>query len=148
MFDEVKQPAWKKMLVETQERVGELKTENAPMELTPEGAFREHLEEFLTNRRKAQRKEDLLDKMPWLDEERGRYEFTMKMLHDHVTRNGMRDMSRHGCEVWIKRMGGDRVSKTPTTIVPGKGLRLWYLPAKGIEATPPRPLPPPLKQPM
>ena len=23
----------------------------------------------------------------------------MKMLHDHVTRNGMRDMSRHGCEV-------------------------------------------------
>ncbi len=145
MFDEVKQTTWKSSLVETQERIGEITTENASVELTVECEFREQVEQLLTNRRKAQRREDLLDNMPWLDEERHHYLFTMKMLQDYLLRNGMRNLTRGHCERWIRNMGGDRVSKTPTTIM-GKGLRLWYLPEKAIEPQHEPMLPPPQKE--
>lgn len=121
-----------------------LVVEDAAEDTTRAGAFAEHLEDFLTNRARGERREDTFAGRPWENQEKQRHEFRMRDLHRHVTQDGMRDATRHECEQWIKALGGGRVSSTPTTVA-GKGVRLWFVPSGAVQATP-VPEPPPIAE--
>lgn len=54
--------------------------EQADADTTEKGQFLELLQTYLTNRQRAQKREDLLSGRPWEDEEKERYEFELSYL--------------------------------------------------------------------
>jgi hypothetical protein len=137
-FPPVKAAEWARILSAA---ASSLVTEQAPADVTRVEIFRESIEEFLTNRARGERREDLLSGRPWENVDKARHEFRMRDLHDHLAKNGLRDVDRHDLQKWIKQLGGGRVSTTPTTLA-GKGVRLWHVPTSVVQATPPLDTPP------
>jgi hypothetical protein len=131
-FPPVKAADWASILREAKSR---LVVEHASEDTTRAGAFHEHLEEFLTNRARGERREDILSGRPWEDDEKQRHEFRMRDLYRFIVRGGMRDVSQHECGQWVKKLGGGPVVPTPTTIK-GKSVRLWFVPSEAAQVTP------------
>jgi hypothetical protein len=90
VFSLMKQEAWIGILQDAMQKVQEVEV---PDNELPINVFRDGLREFLTNRRKAQRREDLLDGKPWLDEEGGVYVFSTKDLLTFFRKNGYKQFS-------------------------------------------------------
>ncbi len=137
-FPPVRATDWAKLLSDAADKMTD---EPASEDTTREGMFKEKLETFLTNRTKGYRREDIFSGRPWEDTDKRRHEFTLAALHSFLSRENVRDITRHECEQWIKNLGGGRVSTTPTTIA-GKSVRLWFVPSVAFQATPVIPLPP------
>jgi hypothetical protein len=129
----MKGPIWADQL---RTAAASMSVQPAGLDTTREGMFREHLEDFLTDRSRGREREDILSGRPWEDEDKQRYEFRVRDVHAFLTREGMRDATRHECEQWIKNLGGGRVSESPTTIK-GKGVRLWFVPSSVVKCSPP-----------
>jgi hypothetical protein len=130
MFSEtLKRGDWK---VEIKEALRLLIEEQAAEDTTQRGQFTELLETYLTNRQRGQKKEDLLLGRPWEDEEEGRHYFKMTPLMKFLEREGMRNLSRHDCIMWINKLGG---GEQPTSIK-GKSVRLRWVPSGALQQTP------------
>lgn len=104
--------------------------------------FRELVEEFVTNRARGERKDDLLSGRPWEDEERGRHYFRIADLLKFLHRQSMRDIDRPTTARMIRKLGGD-CQEYPMTLK-GKNVRVWWVPSGAVHATPSLD-PPPLK---
>lgn len=131
-------PAWKVFLDKTYAEAEKYDEDSVHQE-----QFVELLTEYLTNRQTARDREDLLGGRPWLNEDRGRYEFRMQFLEQFLWREGpawLRQRDRRDIQDRIREMGGGPVGKAGTS-VKGKSIRLWWVPSSAID--PPVPIPPP-----
>jgi hypothetical protein len=100
--------------------------------------FHEMIEEFLTNRTRGERREDLLRGAPWEDEEQGRHYFRLQDLMKFLGRQGSK-MSRSEVTTRIRENfdGG-----TMQFHIPGKAnINVWWVMAKYIAKAPSLELP-------
>jgi hypothetical protein len=119
------------------EAMANLTVIEAPRDLSADERFREMLEEFLTNRARGQRKEDLLSGRPWEDDEAGRHYFRLRDLTRHLQREGVRDLGRNAVSQMLRRLGGD----SDFFNISGKGTSVWWVPSGVVQATPQLPIP-------
>ena len=118
----------------------------APPEVGTGGRFLEMLEDFLTNRAAAERRDDILSGRPWLDEDGDaapklatmpRYFFRLRDLQAHVVREGVRDMGRNWMAQRLKALGGaDHLFN-----IKGKACGCWWVPASCVSPAPKLDLP-------
>jgi len=118
----------------------------APPEVGVGGRFLELLEDFLTNRAAAERRDDILSGRPWLDEEgtavsslptMPRYFFRLRDLQAHVVREGERSMGRNWMAQRLKALGGaDHLFN-----IKGKACGCWWVPASCVSPAPKLDLP-------
>ena len=104
----------------------------APEEVGKEGHFRELLVEFLTNRQKGTRIEDLHSGRPFEDETKKRHYFRLKDLQAYLIREGIQTMTRPQIVTAIKKIGGDSEYK----VVKAKGLSTWWIPTSAASGPP------------
>ena len=99
-----------------------------------DAVFREMLEEFLTNRTRGVRREDLLRGAPWEDEETGRHYFRLMDLMKFLTRQGSK-MQRNEVTTRLKKDYGAE----PNFQLKVKGdmnIRAWWIPVDKIDRAP------------
>jgi hypothetical protein len=139
MFRHMTPAAWAQALAEPMSRVRET---DVPDDLSEAEQFREQLEEFLTNRGRGDRREDLLLGRPWEDQEAGRHYFTLKELIKFLQREWKRDVRRSELKLRIEALGGEGGLGFN---IQGKFKRVWWVPSDRIHAQtedpPPRPVP-------
>lgn len=108
------------------------------------GRFLEALETFLTDRRKGDKKEDLLNNKPWENEEEGRHYFTLQSFEKFLARENFKDMPRGQITLRIEKMGGGHRGIN----INGKFKNVWFVPSEAIhpapEASPPQVEPEPI----
>lgn len=119
---------------------------DAPPEVGIGGRFLELLEDFLTNRAAAERRDDILSGRPWLDEDgtavgslvtMPRYFFRLRDLQAHVVREGERGMGRNWMAQRLKSLGGaDHLFN-----IKGKACGCWWVPASCVSPAPKLDLP-------
>jgi hypothetical protein len=109
-----------------------LVVDELPPDISQEGRFKEMLEEFLTNRQRGERREDLLSGRPWEDEERGIHHFRMRDLKKFLEREGQRNIHEAKYVGYIKRLGGERGEWN----LKGGFVRWWGIPSSRIRAAP------------
>lgn len=135
-YAQIQQAAWLSTLGEAMDKMTLVP---APPDVSVAGQFHELLEEFLTNRARGNRKEDLLSDRPWEDAEGGRHYFTLRSLERHLMQSGMRER-RGQITRKIEHLGGG----------PGffnfknqEGRNVWWVPSSkirgAIEVDIPRP---------
>jgi hypothetical protein len=126
---------------------------DAPPEVGLGGRFLELLEDFLTNRAAAERRDDILSGRPWLDEDGDavptlaktpRYFFRLRDLQAHVTREGVRDMGRNWMAQRLKGLGGAHHQFT----IKGTACGCWWVPASCVQPAPRLDLPMGRKEPI
>ena len=134
----LKQDTWLRMVATAMQTVARIEVSS---DVKSGGQFRELLEEFLTNRARGDRAEDLFSRRPWLSEEEDppRYYFRMQDLQRHVQRSGTQ-MSRSHMTSRIRELGGDRKFLN----IKGRGLNTWWV-EQDVVAAPPKIDPPPLR---
>jgi hypothetical protein len=129
-YKTMKQDTWLKMVNAAMEHVCVV---DPPEDGAPGARIMELIEEWLTNRRKGTRREDLLTGRPWQnDAVDGRYEFRLKDLQKFVDASGEREMTRPRLIRILQRNGGD----TGFYAVSGKGVNFWWLPRWAVEGDP------------
>jgi hypothetical protein len=95
--------------------------------------FHELLEEFLTNRTRGLRREDLLRGAPWEDEETGRHLFRLQDFMKFLTRQGSK-LHRNEVAARIKNDygGGPYQTKVKGEVV----VRCWFVPVDRVGRAP------------
>lgn len=137
-FSPMKQTAWAELI---HSALGEMEKIEAPHDLGIEGRFHEVLEDFLTNRQRGERREDLLTGRPYHDLEKAKYFFRILDLERHMDRINFRDekghrMSRPAMHRLIKDLKGGpeefhiRIGKKQ------KFVRCWFVPSDAVTETP------------
>lgn len=126
-FRTMKQDAWLTVLAEAMDNL--LVIEAPPDTHT---SFHEHLEEFLTNRARGERVEDLWEGRPWESVEDGRYYFTIRSLEQYLKQQGLK-MTRADITSALSKIpdAGSRFFN-----VKGKGINTRYVPTSQLQATP------------
>ena len=142
-YTAVKQADW---LVLLGTAMANLTLIEAPPEVGTGGRFLEMLEDFLTNRAAAEKRDDILSGRPWLDEDGDaapklaampRYFFRLRDLQAHVVREGVRDMGRNWMAQRLKALGGaDHLFN-----MKGKACGCWWVPASCVSPAPKLDLP-------
>lgn len=135
VFRQIKQADWVELLHE--QMVNVVIIEPPPDVGAPEH-FRELLEEFLTNRQRGERREDILAGRPWEDEETHRHYFKLFDLVRFLQREGMRDVKRGELCQRLRKLGGDAAFFN----IKGKGVNVWWVPSEAIVETPELDVPP------
>jgi hypothetical protein len=132
IYRHMQQPAWLALVGEAMERMQAPMP--APEDAGERGRFRELLEEFLTNRSRGTRREDLLSGRPWEDSEEKRHYFTLRALQRHLTQEGMRDVRRGQMTLLIRNVlrGGHHSFNFGNT----RGLSCWWVPSDAVRAAP------------
>ena len=128
IFPLVKQDKWLHML---QDAMSKMTVVEAEEDTTRGGEFRELLEDFLTNRTRGERREDLLRGAPYEDGEQGRHYFRMRDLAEYLERRGMK-VNRKEVAEWIRSLGGEPVPLT----VKNKRMKVWWVPSAAIDKAP------------
>ena len=105
----------------------------APPESGIAGMFFEHLEEFLTNRQRGTKVEDLLSGRSFEDEEHGVYYFRLKDLEAHLKREGLKDMTRPQITSRLRTIGGE---SKQFNIKNKHSVNAWSIPTKGFNGYP------------
>lgn len=95
----------------------------APKEASIEGTFRDILEQFLTDRHRAQSRDEILLGKPYLEEEEMVFMFRLRDLMDFLERSRFRDYSRPKTITAIRELGGDHKFFN----LRGKGTNLWMI---------------------
>lgn len=115
----------------------------APPEVGHQGAFVEYLEDFLTNRRRGKRREDLFGGRPYEDAEQGRHYFRLRDLCKHLERENYREEGKVPTRNRVARRIADLGGEAEFINIGGRGVRAWWVPSSVIEA-PPDPEAPPV----
>lgn len=128
IFNFMQHAAWISLVKEAMERMDA--PIKAPEDAGERGRFRELLEEFLTNRSRGERREDLLYDKPWECVEEGRHYFTLKSLQSHLVDRGMRDVKRNQITRLIEKFmeGGQHTFNFKNT----QSRSTWWVPSRGI----------------
>jgi hypothetical protein len=101
---------------------------DAPPDAGTPGAFLEMVEEFCTNRARAEREEEIQAGLPWHDRENRRHVFRLRDLEAFLKREGVKDMGRGQITRRIERLGGGHVYKH----INGKGTNLRWVPEDAL----------------
>lgn len=96
----------------------------APRESGVTGAFHVMLEQFCTDRYRAQERDEILLGKPWFDEEQRVYWFRLQDLEEHLNKAKFRELTRNKITQRIRSMGGTHKFH----ILRGKGVNLWSIP--------------------
>lgn len=123
----MKQETWLNMISVAMQNVTVI---DAPEEVSISGHFRELLADFLTNRQKGQRIDDLHSGRPWENETEGRHYFRLRDLMAYIEREGMRGMTRGKVTTRIRALGGEH----KFAIVKSRGLNMFWVPVTAVEA--------------
>ena len=129
VFMTMKPAEWDRILRDAKSKTEVVAAEE---DTTARGAFKELLEDFLTNRTRGVRREDLLRGAPWEDEEKRRHLFTMKALMAFLERGRMRNVELNDVREWIKGLGGESVHLTVKNI----RMNCWSVPSAAINKAP------------
>lgn len=121
-----KQDAWLQRMQVCLENATKIE---APPDAGVTGAFQGILEEFCTDRFRAQDRDEILLGKPFHDEERGQYWFRMEDLQAHLGRVKFRELTRPQIYERIRRLGGGKHFFN----LKGKGVNLWWVPATVFE---------------
>jgi hypothetical protein len=105
---------------------------DAPPDVKRTGRFEAMLTEFLTNRSRGERFEDLWDGRPWLDDATGRHYFTMRSLEKFLDQERFKELTMNQISQRISKIGGGSHYFNKTK----PGIRTWWVPADVIEAPP------------
>lgn len=135
----MKQDAWYALVQEAMDKVVEIEV---PEDAKAGARLLEQLEEFLTDRAKGDRKEDLLQGRPFESVEHGCYYFTAKSLEKYLKQQGVREPDRGKLFDKITHLGG---GKHFFNIDNHAGIRAWYVPSTVVQAKPRVP-PPKIKR--
>ena len=128
-FQMVTQKAWMGTIAEA---MTNLTVIPAPPDVGRGAKFHEVLEEFLTNRSRGERVEDLLSGRPWESVEEGRHYFTLRSLQRFMSQEGIKDMSRGQMMSRIKDLDGFSASFS----VKGREVYCWWVPASCVRRLP------------
>lgn len=91
------------------------------------GAFKEELEEFLTNRQRGKRVEDLLSGRPWEDTKTGRHYFRLRDFQTRIERvASLRVLNRGQIITRIRDLGGGHHFFN----INGKGVNVHWIPSE------------------
>jgi hypothetical protein len=117
----------------------------APPEVGVPGIFKDAIEEFLTNKQKGKRIEDIFSGRPWEDEGQHIYLFTLAAVRDFLERKPqLRGYSAAQVTQRIKDLGGGHRG----IMINRKFRNLWFIPTAIFEAKPDVPPPPMDKEPL
>lgn len=129
MFRVMKQADWAAMVSEAMESLTVIE---APPDVGAPAQFRELLGEWLTNRMKGERKEDLLAGRPWLDPENGRHWFRIGDLQRFLQREGLREIGRGEISQSIRKLGGGRHYFN----IKQRGVSVWWVEEDAFQGMP------------
>lgn len=101
---------------------------DAPPEVSTDGQFFEILESHLTDRQKAQTKEEILLGKAWWDDESGRVYFRIRDIQEVCDRMRFRSMTRTEMINFIKKLGGEHERLQ----LRGKSTSTWHIPIKAL----------------
>lgn len=142
VYSPMKHVDWSRMLAVAMQSVVRVES---PPEVGIEGIFFEALGEFLTNRRKGKRKEDILSGRPWEDLDAGRHYFQLSNLRQHLERYPeLRTMTRGAMTQRIKELGGDHQGLN----IEGRYRNCFWVPSERFAAPPEVSSPPGQEEPM
>jgi hypothetical protein len=116
--------------------------EVAPRGTTLADEFDEHVNEFLTNRHRGERLDDILSGRPWEDQDAGKHFFRLADLEQYLGRESdrFRGMSRKELARHVRRLGGG----TAEPKIKGTTVSLFWIPSSVLEGPDPTVEPPPL----
>lgn len=127
------------------EQVANAMTSVVRIEASPEvalhGPLREVVGDYLTNKWRGRRREDLLENRPWEDEEEKRFYFKMSNLMKHIRTEGLTTYTQSTVVSWVRGEGGGPHFFN----IKGHGWRGWWLPS-GLYQPIPETEPPPLEK--
>lgn len=126
----MKQDSWLKTVHEVMKNVVSLEP---PADSKPGSTLHELMEEFLTNRSRGVRSEDLLSGRPYANEDEGRLEFRLRDLQKFLKKEGHDEMSRGKLTRAIEKMGGGTGFYNFKN---KKGVNYWHVPSSQFEPTP------------
>ena len=89
------------------------------------GQFNDHLEDFCTGHQAAEDKEQILLKRPWTDEERGETYFRLKDLEQHLLKANFKHFKTHQIAQRLRDLNGH----ASLLSIQSKKVRLWRIPA-------------------
>jgi len=101
-------------------------------DLGPDARFHEMLEEFLTNRARGHRAEDLFAGLPWHDEDKQRHLFRMMDLMKFLMLSGQRNVIDKVIAKRVEKLGGHKY----VTSVKGKSIKVWSVPEGVVTPNP------------
>lgn len=146
VFNLMKQAEWIGVVKEAMRNCVVLE---APAEVGVQGRFREYLEDFLTNRSRGKRLDDLFSGRPFEDEEERRYYFRLQDLQRFLNREDFRDadgrrIGRNKISTMINGLGGGHVFRN----IKRRALSAFWVPSDVVEAPPESEPEPPAASPM
>lgn len=118
-----KQDAW---LAKMQSSLETATVIEAPREVSTDGAFFNHLEQFCTDRFAARERDEITLGKPWHDEDRQRYYFRLQDIEAHLEQRRFRELTRQQITSRIREMGGEHDFFN----LRGKGVNVWWIPAE------------------
>jgi len=130
VFSSMKQTDWVRILGDAM-RSG-LDEVDMPQDASTHSVFVDLLQEFLTNRTRGERFEDLLSGRPFFDEEKGVYQFRRKDFDAFLKREGVKEFSRGQ----ISRRFRDLDVKTHFKLIKGTGTNYCMLKAEKVQPVP------------
>ena len=89
------------------------------------GQFADHLEEFCTGHQAADEKEQILLKRPWTDEDSKETYFRLKDLEAHLIKANFKVYKTHQIAQRLRDINGEATQLR----IQGKVVRLWKIPA-------------------
>jgi hypothetical protein len=89
------------------------------------GQFNDHLEDFCTGHQAAEDREQILLKRPWTDEDRGETYFRLKDLESHLIKANFKHFKTHQIAQRLRDLNGH----SSLLKIQGKTTRLWRIPA-------------------
>lgn len=142
VYAPMKHVEWAKMLAVAMQSVVRVET---PPEVGTEGVFFEALGEFLTNRRRGNRKEDILSGRPWEDTSIGRHYFQLSNLRSHIERYPeLRTLTRGAMAQRLKDLGGNSQGLN----IENRFRNCWWVPSEVFAPPPEVPSPKIEEEPM
>ena len=111
------------LLVEMSETEGSII--EVSRDVSVNGIFMDHLEEFCTGHQAAEEKEQILLKRPWTDEDVEETYFRLKDLEAHLVKANFKHYKTHQIAQRLREMNGEAAQIKIAT----KNVRLWKIPA-------------------
>jgi hypothetical protein len=98
----------------------------------------------LTNRHRAETREEIAEGKPWFDDEKRLYYFRLQDLHNHLIRNKFDEFGRNQIAAILREMGGNQYM-----VVRGKGMNTFCVEERHLDGKmSPASLPPSLREPI
>jgi hypothetical protein len=107
-------------------------TDGAIMEVSEDasinGQFYEYLDEFCTSTQKAEDREEILLRRPWVDEESNAVHFRLKDFESFLRKNRFSEFKTHKVAQRLRDINGE----STVLKIKGKPTRVWRVPVQDI----------------